>query len=258
MSSIYEIVRNAIDFYVQIINFHFYNLQKSDSDLTFEDSFGNPLSDDKISNHLNENSRTKIVSKRSVSDDSDKLKVDDKQIESDESWMSRVKRRLSNFFSKSDDKVVQKRELDQKQIEANHSQQKSVDLTKDLKLPTRRRRDYEDDEDDDEDNEIAASGDHDTTPYPDLITPLPPVKDDKYCKIIIIIKMFIVQIIFAYFEPTVRLKLTLKEIWKEQYKNKTSSVFKELASTLKSAIEDLYEDKNTESTSIMAQVVEVR
>lgn len=156
-------------------------MQKPDSDLTFEDSFGSALSDEKISNQLNENSRTKLVSKRSVSDDSDKQKIDDKQIQSDEGWMSRVKRRLSSYFGKGDEKVVQKREPESKPIEVNQSQPKSVDeMTRDLRSTARRRREYEDDEDDD-DNE-DASGDHETTPDPDPVTPLPPVKDDKYCK----------------------------------------------------------------------------
>lgn len=127
---------------------------------------------------MNENSRTKLVSKR----DSDKQNLDDNQIESDAGWLSRVKRSLSSFFTKSDDKIVQKREAS---IDSNHSQEKLEALSSDdYNVPSRRRRQLnEDDEDDDEDNEIASSGDHETTPDPDPITPLPPVKDDKYCKI---------------------------------------------------------------------------
>lgn len=157
----------------------FFCFQKTDSDLTFEESFASAHSNDKISNQLNENSRTKLVSKRSVSDDSNKAKVDDKQ--SDDGWMSRVKRRLSSFFSKSeDDKVVQKRESVPKPAELK---QKLADQTY---AARRRRQDDDDDDDEDiEDNEIA-SGDHEVTPENDPITPntpLPPVKDDKYCKI---------------------------------------------------------------------------
>lgn len=126
---------------------------------------------------MNEKSRTKLVSKR----DSDKLKLDDKQIESDAGWLSRVKRSLSNFFTKEDDKVVQKREVSEKPVDANKSQEKLDLLNIDYKPPTRRRRQFEEEEDDDEDNDIA-SGDHETTPDPDPVTPLPPVKDDKYCK----------------------------------------------------------------------------
>lgn len=162
----------------------FLHSQKPDADLTFEDSFGSSLSDDKISNQLNENSRTKLVSKRSVSDDSDKQQIDDNQIESDEGWLSSVKRRLSNFFTGREDKVQKKRALIVKPIEANKSQQKPEDLTTDFKLPLRKRRhDDDDDDEDDDDNDIGSSGDHETTPDPDPITPLPPVKDDKYCKI---------------------------------------------------------------------------
>lgn len=152
--------------------------QKSDSDLIFEDSFGNPLSDDKISNQLNENSRTKLVSKR----DSDKPKVDDNQIESDAGWLSRVKRSLSNLFTKENDKVVEKREASPKPVDVKKSPEKLDLLVTDNKPSTRRRRQFEEEEDDDEDNDIT-SGDHDTTPDPDPVTQLPPVKDDKYCEL---------------------------------------------------------------------------
>lgn len=148
-------------------------LQKHDSDLIFEDSFGNPLSDDKISNQLNENSRTKLVSKS----DSDKQKVEDNQ----SSWLSRVKRSLSSFFA-SDDKVVEKRESNEKPLDGNKSQDKVEAVSGDYRFPSRRRRQIEDDEeDDDEDNEIG-SGDQETTSDPSPVTPLPAVKDDKYCK----------------------------------------------------------------------------
>jgi hypothetical protein len=170
-------------FYVRFIDndlqhFVSYSQKLDTSDLTFEDSFSNSLSDDKNSNQLNGNSRTKLVSKRSVSDDSDKSK----QIQSDEGWFSRVKRRLSNFFTGSEEKVEEKRELPVKPKEEKIDD--DLETLEDLKLSTaRRRRRYdEDDDEDDEDNEIA-SGDHLlTTPDPDPITPLAPVKDDKYCK----------------------------------------------------------------------------
>lgn len=172
LSHIYEIIQKQI-FSCQINNsavFYFSCLQKPDSDLTFEDSLGITLSDDTVSNRLHE--RTKVVSKRSVSEDSDK------QLESDESWLSRVKRRLSNYFTKSEGKAVEKRESP-KSAEVNQSQEskKNVKFT-----PRRRRDDDEDDDDEDEDNEIS-SGDHETTPDADPVTALPPVKDDKYCKL---------------------------------------------------------------------------
>lgn len=130
---------------------------------------------------MNENSRTKLVSKR----DSDKQKVEDNQIESDASWLSRVKRSLSSFFAQSDgDKVVEKRETNEKPLDGNKSQDEVEALSGDYKFPSRRRRHIEDDEDDDdEDNEIeAGSGDHETTSDSSPVTSLPPVKDDKFCK----------------------------------------------------------------------------
>lgn len=127
-----------------------------------------------------ENSRTKLVSKR----DNDKQKVEDNQIESDSSWLSRAKRSLSSFFTQSDDKVVvEKRETNEKPLDGNKSQDEVEALNVNYKFPSRRRRQIEDDseDDDDEDNEIG-SGDHETTSDPSPVTSLPPVKDDKYCK----------------------------------------------------------------------------
>lgn len=54
------------------------------------------------------------------------------------------------------------------------------------------------------------------------------------------------------------MKIHVGEIWRDQFKDKSSSDFKELAVSLRKAVEDLYEQKNTESTTIMAQVVEIR
>lgn len=146
---------------------------------------------------MNENSRTKLVSKR----DSDKLKVEDNQIESDASWLSRVKRSLSSFFAQSDDKVVEKRETNEKPIDGNKSQDEVEALSGDYRFPSRRRRQLEDDEeDDDEDNEIGSGDHHETTSDPSPVTPLPPVKDDKYCKEIKFLLTFLI-LTFIY-SPT--------------------------------------------------------
>jgi hypothetical protein len=145
----------------------------------FEDGITNSLSDDKSSNNLIENSRTKVVSKRSLSDDSDKQKVELSQNKSDEGWWSRAKRSFKSLFWKNEEKVVEKREAIP---EANKSQENLADFTPELSSQ-RRRRQYDDEEDDDEDNEIGSGVDPpETTPVQDLVTPLPPVKDDKYCK----------------------------------------------------------------------------
>jgi hypothetical protein len=52
--------------------------------------------------------------------------------------------------------------------------------------------------------------------------------------------------------------LTVGEPWTDDYKDKSSADFKVLAGTLKKGIEELYDDKNTEKTSIMARLVEIR
>lgn len=63
---------------------------------------------------------------------------------------------------------------------------------------------------------------------------------------------------FYEFHFTVRLKITVREIWSDSYKDKTSETFKKLAQSLKQGIESIYANKNTEETTILAQVVEVR
>lgn len=219
--------------------------QKSDSDLTFED--GSPLSDDRISS---EKSRTKLVSKR----DSDKEIVDDNQFESDEGWMGRVKRSFSGLFAKDEEKVVEKREVSE---DLNKSEPKIEFLTNDYRLPSRRRRQVDDDdEDDDEDNEIA-SGDHDTpTPDPEPVTHLPPVKDDKYCEIFWLLYDETKLNRLSYL--LVRMKVTVEEYWVDQFKDKSSSEFKQMAETLKSGVEKIFAEKTTEATTILARVVEIR
>lgn len=57
---------------------------------------------------------------------------------------------------------------------------------------------------------------------------------------------------------SVRMKLTVEEFWVEQYKDKTSHEFKQFASSLKSAVEKAYAEKNAEGTTILARVVEIR
>jgi hypothetical protein len=54
------------------------------------------------------------------------------------------------------------------------------------------------------------------------------------------------------------LKLSVHEFWQDDYKNKKSEVYKNLASSLKMAIEDLYESESKENGKIMAQLVEAR
>jgi hypothetical protein len=150
----------------------------------FEDGIANSLSDDKVSNRLID-SRTKVVRKRSVSDDSDKQNLELSQSHSDESWWSRAKRSFTNFFWKPEEKVVAKREAES---DSNASQVTSTEFSPIVSV-TRRKRQF-DEEDDDEDNEIDASGD-DPLPSPDETTTsedpiefFANVKDDKYCKIL--------------------------------------------------------------------------
>ena len=150
----------------------------------FEDGIANSLSDDKSSNNFNENSRTKVVSKRSISDDSDKQNVEHSQSHSDESWWSHAKRSFTNLFWKPEEKVVAKREAIP---ETNNSQLKDAETLPEINVVRRKRQRLYEDEDDDEDNEIGSADPFTTESsvvVPDFsATELPPVKDDKYCKL---------------------------------------------------------------------------
>jgi hypothetical protein len=54
------------------------------------------------------------------------------------------------------------------------------------------------------------------------------------------------------------MKITIKELWNDDFKDKSSEHFRELALSLKKGIEEIYDAQNNEDTTILAQVVEVR
>lgn len=161
--------------------FHF--LQRSDNDLMFDDSAFSDITNRELVKH-NENSRTKVVSKRSINSNND----------NESNWWERVKRSVSHFFGYDND---------EKKEEAvkSHIDESSKEIIPPLNLISgnesemqRRKRDQfndDEDEDDDEDNEIG-SGEHsdknwdNTTPENDdeevETVPLPDIADSKYCK----------------------------------------------------------------------------
>jgi hypothetical protein len=159
-------------------------LQKSDSDLIFDDGLSGSLSDAN-SNHLTESSRTKLVSKRAVSDDSDKQTLEDSQIESDLGWLSRIKRSFSSLFWKPDEVSIQKLTTNDESKDLNKSQDSFDDFNEHHKLSRRRRQsDFEDDDDDDD---VESSGDDGiieltTTSIESVAEALAPIKDDKFCE----------------------------------------------------------------------------
>lgn len=57
---------------------------------------------------------------------------------------------------------------------------------------------------------------------------------------------------------TVRLKLSVQEFWRDDYKDKSSDEYKNLAASLKVGIEDLYKGESKEKGEVMARVVEAR
>lgn len=54
------------------------------------------------------------------------------------------------------------------------------------------------------------------------------------------------------------MKITVVEPWLSQYENKGSEEFIELATSLKDGLEQFYDDKNQEGTSIMVRLVDVQ
>lgn len=187
--------------------------------------FDDSSSDPKNSNQqVIDNSRIHLVSKRSVSDNSDKNE--------DAGWWTRTKRAFVNFFSKEETPSPSPTKAEVKPIE-------------EIKLPApeslRRRRMPSDQEDDDEDNEEGSSSDNDvfddnneidSAPTPTTSTPF--IKDDKYF----------------------RLKIIVNEFWDDEFLDKTSKDFKQLSASLRQGLENLYNEKSGQK--ILARVVEVR
>lgn len=156
---------------------------------TFSDDKSTAVNKNQFSH---ENARTKVVSKRSVSNLSDK--------KSEVTFWQRVKRGFANFFGYGSDEEVK---VPPKVEEPKVAEIKAAPITAQIQHETeeiqmkedntlRRRRQYDDDEDDDEDNEIEGSSDrhleneneHESTSENevDIGSTLPDVPDDKYCK----------------------------------------------------------------------------
>ena len=154
----------------------------------FDDS---ALSDDKSSavNTNHENLRTKLVSKRSVSDPSDSNN------ENVGLWQ-RLKRGVKNLFGiKNGDENAHQQEVEIPKVEElkavtaqkSQSQHETSKKFQDNTMRRKRHRtddDDDDEEDDDEDNEINGSGEHDVIPDIEdkLVVDLPDVDDSQRCK----------------------------------------------------------------------------
>lgn len=57
---------------------------------------------------------------------------------------------------------------------------------------------------------------------------------------------------------TVRLKLTVHEMWHEQFVNRESMEFKNFAENLRSAVTEIYEDNLNEANTIDANLIDVQ
>lgn len=63
----------------------------------------------------------------------------------------------------------------------------------------------------------------------------------------------------GFFPPTVRIKLTVHEIWVEHYSNRESMEFKNFAENLRSAVSEVYEENEiNQSNSIDANLIDVQ
>jgi hypothetical protein len=143
-------------------------------------------------NHLShEQSRTKVVSKRSVSEPSDKSE--------EVTLWQRIKRSVAGFFGYGDEEVeamAQPEEPIVAQLKAAvPAQQQSTNESDERQMKEentlRRRRQYDDDDEDDDDEIEGPSGngaldndEHESTSDNEVETPslLPDVPDDKYCE----------------------------------------------------------------------------
>ncbi|XP_070498297.1 protein PFC0760c-like, partial [Chironomus tepperi] len=222
-------------------------MQRPDNDLVFDDS---ALSDDKLSavNTNHENLRTKLVSKRSVSDPSD---INNENV----GLWQRLKRGVKNLFGikNSDEnnekahqqdvdipKVEELRAVPAQKSQSQHeTSNKNFRTEQDNTLRRKRHRNDEDDddeEDDDEDNEINGSGEHDNDILPD--------NDDK--------------LIMPHVDDSKRFRLNLRinEMWNENFNDHNSDEFKTLSLIVKKNLENWY--KKTTNNSIMASLINVK
>lgn len=162
----------------------FSSLQRLDNDLMFDDSNFN---DDSTSQgHINhrENSLPKIVSKRSVSENSN----------SEPNWWERIKRSVRSVFGYGEE--VKQLPLTEEKSVLTPSETLPVEINDRINLNQRKSRNVdqdEDDEDEDDDDEENASGSNDidswdtkhssTVRSEEVETPkLPDIPDSKYCK----------------------------------------------------------------------------
>lgn len=57
---------------------------------------------------------------------------------------------------------------------------------------------------------------------------------------------------------TVRLKLTVHEMWNDQFSDRTSTEFRNFAESLRSAVTDIYEDNLNQANAIDANLIDVQ
>lgn len=160
----------------------------------FDDNAFSDIANREIVKH-NENTRAKIVSKRSVNSSNEK----------ELGWWDRVKRSIKNLFGYENEvEHVEENKLEQQDESKKSLSQETQSVLASMSLNEsemmrRKREHFDDEEDDDEDNEINGSGDHDerreneernwdnTTPSSEndvveVNTPFPDIPDTKYCE----------------------------------------------------------------------------
>lgn len=148
-----------------------------------------------ITKDLNDNkSRTNLVNKRSVSES--EIVDDSEPNDNNSGWMHRIKRSIKEFWDKKEEKPVKKRSSDKPKVnqDVNENQEEIDSSVNELKVMRKRRQNDDDEDEDNEDSENdVGSGlgienpevnePSYTSTFESVVTLLPAVKDDKYCKL---------------------------------------------------------------------------
>lgn len=205
----------------------------------FEENLINPPSDYKSSKIIDESSKVRLVSKRSVNNDASSDSINNSHATQEVGWWSRVKRAIVNFFSSSDNEetpnVVQSQKTTTPEVKLDELETLPVASKLRKTEIARPKRQHDDDDDDDTEDDDEASGTLDGDPEESTpLSTLPNVKDDKYF----------------------RLKFIALEFWNDNLLNKSSQDFKDLATSFQNGLRDLYKEKT--GREILASVVEFR
>jgi hypothetical protein len=192
--------------------------------------FDENSSDQKNSNQVIDD-KIRLVSKRSVSDDSISQ-------HENSGWWNRAKRSFLDLFGwssppKEEPKALPK--VDESVQEVKMPKPEALTASRNQQPESDQEDDDEDDGENSGENEIPREEDDEPEqPIPTPTTQPPFVKDDKYF----------------------RLKIMVNEFWSDKFLDKSSEEFQEFASSLRKGLENLYNEKS--GREIKARVLEIR